>query len=229
MSRLTMTFDNGPTPGVTEHVLDVLAERGISATFFVVGRDLGKPGRRELAQRAADAGHWHGNHTMTHSIQLGDGDGRLAESEIGDSQRVLGDLARPEQYFRPWGDGRISDRILSRAAIDYLCAGGYTLALWNCVPRDWEDPVGWVDRALAALDRQDWTLLVLHDQDTGAMSSLERFLDLALARGTQIVQELPPMCTPIRNGRIVGPIEHLYRPTPAADRAPAETRAKEER
>ncbi len=216
MSRLTMTFDNGPTPGVTEHVLDVLAERGIHATFFVVGRDLEKPGSRELVRRAAAEGHWHGNHTMTHSIQLGDGDAALAEREIGDSQRVLGDLARPERLFRPWGDGRISDRILSGAAVDYLCTGGYTLTLWDCVPRDWEDPVGWVDRALAALDERPWTLLVLHDQATGAMASLERFLDLALARGTTIVQELPEHCTPIREGRVIGPIDHLYRSAPAA-------------
>lgn len=225
MPRLTMTFDNGPTPKVTEYVLDVLAERAIRATFFVVGRDLQQPGRRALARRAAAAGHWHGNHTMTHSVQLGDGDARLAEHEIGDSQQVLGDLARPERLFRPWGDGRISDRILSRAAVDYLCAGGYTLALWNCVPRDWEDPRGWVDRALAALEQQDWTLLVLHDQDTGAMASLERFLDLALARGTEIVQDLPTACTPIREGEVVGPIDHLYRHT--AVPAPAEPHTSE--
>lgn len=213
MSRLTLTFDNGPTPGVTERVLDVLAERGLRATFFVVGRDLALPGRRELALRTALAGHWHGNHTMTHSVLLGAGAGddrALAEREVVDSQAALGTLARPERFFRPWGDGRISDRILSAAAVDLLCAGRYTLALWNCVPRDWEDPTGWVDRALASLDERDRTLLVLHDQDTGAMASLERFLDLALARGTVVEQALPEECTPILRGRVVGPIDHLY-------------------
>jgi len=55
--RLTLTFDNGPTPGVTEHVLEELARRGILATFFVVGRDLQRDGRRALVQRAKDAGH----------------------------------------------------------------------------------------------------------------------------------------------------------------------------
>lgn len=212
MPRLTLTFDNGPTPGVTEHVLDVLADRAIRATFFVVGRDLEKPGRRDLARRAAAEGHWHGNHTLTHSVLLGDGDREIAVREIEDSQRILGDLARPDRYFRPWGDGRISDRILSAAAVDELRTGGYTLALWNCVPRDWEDPEGWVDRALAALDEREWTLLVLHDQDTGAMASLGRFLDLAAARGTTFEQALPEECTPILRGRVVGPIEHLYRP-----------------
>jgi peptidoglycan-N-acetylglucosamine deacetylase len=37
MKKLTLTFDNGPTPGVTESILDILAERGIKSTFFVLG------------------------------------------------------------------------------------------------------------------------------------------------------------------------------------------------
>src|SRR5947208_2063040 len=45
VKRLTLTFDNGPTPGVTEHVLDELARRDLKATFFMVGTDLRLPGR----------------------------------------------------------------------------------------------------------------------------------------------------------------------------------------
>jgi peptidoglycan/xylan/chitin deacetylase (PgdA/CDA1 family) len=210
-ARLTLTFDNGPTPGVTERVLDTLAERGIKATFFVVGTDLLRDQRRELAARAAADGHWHGNHTMTHSIRFGDSDDpELPEREIGRSQEVLGDLAHPDRLFRPWGNGSISPRILSRAAIDYLGAGAYTCVLWNCVPRDWEEPDGWVDRALHDIDRQDWTVLVLHDQETGAMRWLPRFLDQVEHRDIAYVQSFPDSCVPIRRGRPTGPLEHLY-------------------
>ena len=41
MFDLTLTFDNGPEPGVTPRVLDILRERGIKATFFVIGEKLG--------------------------------------------------------------------------------------------------------------------------------------------------------------------------------------------
>ena len=41
MFDLTLTFDNGPEPGVTPRVLDVLRERGIKTTFFVIGEKLG--------------------------------------------------------------------------------------------------------------------------------------------------------------------------------------------
>lgn len=213
MHRLTLTFDNGPTPGVTERVLDVLAERGIRTTFFVVGTDLLQPGRRALAVREAREGHWHGNHTLTHSIQFGTSDDpTLPEREIGQSQAILGDLSHPERLFRPWGDGAITDRILSQAAVRYLCDGGYTCALWTCVPRDWEDPVGWVDRALAAVAETDWTVLVLHDKATGAMDSLERFLDRVAGEDVEITQEIPDSCTPIRAGQVIGPLEHLFIP-----------------
>lgn len=210
-AKLTLTFDNGPTPGVTEGVLDELARRGIRATFFVVGSDLRREQRRELVERAAAEGHWHGNHTMTHSIQFGDSDDPdLPEREIGQSQRVLGEFAHPDKLFRPWGNGSISRRILSRAAIDYLRAGEYTCVLWNCVPRDWEDPDGWVDRALREIDGQDWTVLVLHDQATGAMRALPRFLDLVERRGIEYVQSFPDTCVPIRRGQPTGSLEHLY-------------------
>ena len=52
MYDLTLTFDNGPDPDVTPHVLDILAERGIKTTFFVIGEKLLDPERRSLAERA---------------------------------------------------------------------------------------------------------------------------------------------------------------------------------
>ena len=52
MFDLTLSFDNGPEPGATPRVLDILAERGIKTTFFVIGEKLADPERRALAERA---------------------------------------------------------------------------------------------------------------------------------------------------------------------------------
>jgi hypothetical protein len=138
-------------------------------------------------------------------------DPRLPEREIGQSQEILGDLAHPEKFFRPWGDGKISQNILSAEAIRYLTAGGYTLALWTAVPRDWEDPNGWVDRAMRQIRDQDWALMVVHDQDTGAMAHLDEFFERLAAAEIEVVQELPPHATPIRNGQVLTDLTHLYR------------------
>ncbi len=68
--ELTLSFDNGPDPEATPRVLDVLAERGLKATFFVVGEQL--RAHRALAERAHAEGHWIGNHTLTHPRPLGE-------------------------------------------------------------------------------------------------------------------------------------------------------------
>lgn len=208
--RLTVTFDNGPTPGVTEDVLDHLDAAGLAATFFVVGDDLRRPGRRELVAEARARGHRIGNHTLTHRVLLGhEPDDAVARREIDEAQELLGDLAHPDRLFRPWGDGRLGPHLLSPAAVERLERGGYTLALWNCVPRDWEDPDGWVDRALTDIASRDWTVLVLHDIDSGAMARLPDFLEAVTDAGVEFTQELPDECTPIRRGRPVGDLTGL--------------------
>ena len=52
MFDLTLSFDNGPEPGATPAVLEVLARRSVRATFFVIGKKLAEPERHALAERA---------------------------------------------------------------------------------------------------------------------------------------------------------------------------------
>lgn len=209
--RLSLSFDNGPFPGVTPSVLDELARRELTASFFVCGKDAVDPEKRAILERARAEGHRIGNHTQTHTIELGTTtDAELPRAEIGAAQEALGELAEAERWFRPYGGGGIiGPRLLSRSAVDYLCRGGYSVVLWNCVPRDWEDPGGWPERALTEMTRQDWTLLVLHDIPTGAMNALPRFLDDTLAAGVEIVSDFPPDCVPIHRGTVVRPLQDI--------------------
>jgi peptidoglycan/xylan/chitin deacetylase (PgdA/CDA1 family) len=209
--RLTLTFDNGPTPRVTPGVLEALRERGIRATFFVVGQNLRSPDRRAIAATAASEGHWVGNHTLTHSVELGDSDPDVGRREIEDAQDALGELASPDKLFRPWGRGRLGPTLLSAPAVEHLRREGYTCVLWNSVPRDWADPERWVETCLRDLATRDWSVVVLHDLDTGAMRRLPEFLDRAAAEGFELVQELPDSCVPIRRGVLQWSIDHLIK------------------
>ncbi|MCB1360117.1 MAG: polysaccharide deacetylase family protein [Rhodobacter sp.] len=61
---VALTFDDGPTAGQTEAILDVLAERGVRATFFITG--LEAENQPAETRALVSAGHVLGNHSFTH-------------------------------------------------------------------------------------------------------------------------------------------------------------------
>jgi peptidoglycan/xylan/chitin deacetylase (PgdA/CDA1 family) len=215
--RVTLTFDNGPTLGVTDKVLDVLAAHRVTATFFVVGAQLRKPSGRALAMRAVAEGHRVGHHTATHTLQLGaaeDPDAAVA-AEItaieGDIDALAGTSeTKGERLFRPYAAGGVLDkRVFSSAAVRYLRQHRYTCVLWNTLPHDWDDPTGWVDTALEGVARTDWAVVVLHDVATGAMDQLPSFLRGLAEMNAELVTDFPYSCVPIRQGQLQFSVSHL--------------------
>jgi peptidoglycan-N-acetylglucosamine deacetylase len=91
---------------------------------------------------------------------------------------------------------------MSRDARDYLTQGRFTCVLWNSVPRDWEDPEGWVERALQACATKDEALVVLHDHLPMAVAKLDPFINRLKDAGHTIVQEFPSSCVPIVRGAV---------------------------
>jgi peptidoglycan/xylan/chitin deacetylase (PgdA/CDA1 family) len=57
MKKITLSFDNGPTPDVTDHVLDTLDRHGVLSTFFMIGQKLEDAKARETMAKAHAAGH----------------------------------------------------------------------------------------------------------------------------------------------------------------------------
>jgi peptidoglycan-N-acetylglucosamine deacetylase len=203
MATVTLSFDNGPDPAVTPQVLDTLARHDIKATFFVVGQHLEAPDGQALIARARREGHWVGNHTYTHSSPLGMlADGAAAVSEISRTTALIGPHAEPHRLFRPYGGGGILDaRILNTEAARYLCDNGYSCITWNAIPRDWDDPTGWVDTALRQIAEQEETLVVLHDIPSGAMDRLDEFIVRARASNATFRQDFPASCILIWQGK----------------------------
>ncbi len=208
MKRVTLTFDNGPTPGVTEHVLDILAARRLQATFFILGKNLAAPGGRALAVRAHSEGHWIGNHTFSHGAPLGENlDAEYARREIEETQNLIGKLSHADKYFRPKGNGGlIGPHLLSRAALQLLQMGKYTCVLWSSVPGDWKDQDGWVDRCISEVAVRDWTVAVLHDVENACLPRLPEFLDRLDALGVEFRQDFPDDVVITRQGEVVSPL-----------------------
>lgn len=205
MSRrlVTLTFDNGPTVGVTDVVLDELARRTIKAVFFVVGTSLSRSGARALAERAVAEGHLVGNHSATHRIALGQLDDPAAvDTEIDGCEVLLDGLRSAPPLFRPFGNGGLIDhRLLSSHAVDRLRNGGYTTLLWNSVPHDWDDPDGWVDTAVADVLTNDHTVLVVHDVVGAVLPRLPELLDRLGDLDVGFTQAFPASCIALDAGR----------------------------
>jgi peptidoglycan-N-acetylglucosamine deacetylase len=82
-----LTFDDGPTPRVTEWVLGQLAQFKAKATFFCIGRNVER--EKHLFQKIIDAGHSVGNHTYSHLNGLRTG-----------NQQYFDDIALAQQFIR---------------------------------------------------------------------------------------------------------------------------------
>lgn len=100
--RVALTFDDCPDPAYTPRVLDALADAGVRATFFMVGRRVAAAG--QIARAAAAAGHDLGNHTYSHrhlwSLPPG---ATVAEVDRGAAALAHATGAMPRYFRPPWG------------------------------------------------------------------------------------------------------------------------------
>jgi hypothetical protein len=114
---------------------------------------------------------------------------------------AIGDLAHPDKLFRPFGGAGRLDGALNSVAAEHLQRHDFTCVLWNSVPGDFRDAVGWPETALDQMSRIDWPLVVLHDIHGDAMTRLDGFIATLKDRGYVIRQELPDSTVAILRGK----------------------------
>jgi peptidoglycan/xylan/chitin deacetylase (PgdA/CDA1 family) len=157
MSGVALTFDDGPGPD-TEGILDVLAERHLKATFFMIGRHVERYAR--TARRVAQEGHEIGNHSYSHRILLYQ-TSRQTSYQMGRAQAAIAyvtgqdpSLARP-----PCG-------VRTRAYFRSARALGLQTVQWDVAGFDWQNRSA--DQiAQAVLSRvRAGSIILLHDGDS---------------------------------------------------------------
>lgn len=200
--KVALTFDNGPHPDVTPHVLEVLQRHAVLANFFVVGNALQEHGD-VLPLAAIAAGHRVGNHSYTHSTPLGLVPEDEGVAEVSRTERLIDVMCGGRRMFRPFGgNGALGPHLLSPAVWDYLQRNNYSCVLWNCLAYEWEDPDGWVEPTLERCRSQEHAVVVLHDLPTGAIVHLDRFIRALEADGAVFTQDFPRACMPLNAGKI---------------------------
>ncbi len=99
---VALTFDDGPNPAATPVVLDALAERGVKATFFILGRHAER--WPDLVARAAAEGHALGNHGYYHrKLHLRSPAYVRRDLELGTNAMMKAGAPRPRFFRAPHG------------------------------------------------------------------------------------------------------------------------------
>ena len=131
--QVALTFDDGYNQKTVEKVLDVLKQKNVKSTFFIIGKVLDD--YPEVWKRAIDEGHQICNHTNNHEILTKSSDDRVQAEILGweaSAKKVLGEdyvtrMKKEFPYLRlPGGGGAKSERILAIAQ-----KNGYTVIGWN--------------------------------------------------------------------------------------------------
>lgn len=173
-----LTFDDGPTPGVTEVVLDRLHKHGARALFFLVGKRVGAA--PNLVADIADAGHALGNHSDAHRMaswpRIG---GYLADLDRCSVAIERATGRRPVAFRAP--GGRINP-----ASILAPRRRGLPHILWNVDPRDYacvsDDEAQRLGSYLADTVRSR-DIVLLHDDRPQIVALLDVLLPGLRARG----------------------------------------------
>lgn len=178
-----LTFDDGPS-SYTPQVLDLLAQYGAKATFFVIGSQA--EASPQLIRRVASEGHYVGNHTQNHADLSGIGrDGFFNEVETT-RQALLG-IARDlfvldsdVRFLRPpYG---ATDEFTRQYAADL----GYTVMLWTVDPQDWRRPGAEQIAAHILAHAEPGAVILMHDgggDRTQTIAALEAVLPQLSAQG----------------------------------------------
>ncbi len=129
---VALTFDDGPHPGYTPQILDVLRRAGAKATFFVVGEQAAR--YPELVRAIARDGHCLGNHTQHHRRLW-----RLSAQEVAAEVRACNVVlqaicGRPAKIFRPPG-GRCDG-----TATEVIGSLGLVQTGWTLDTSDFREP-----------------------------------------------------------------------------------------
>ena len=152
---LALTYDDGPHPEHTPRILDLLGERGLKATFFVLGRQAAL--YPEIVRRTVAEGHELALHGHDHS-SLRTMSTLTAVRRIRDARHRVEDIAgvRIRTYRPPYGAYSLAQAV-------GIWALGLKLLIWSGDAIDWvdDDEQAIADRALASA--MAGAVLLLHD------------------------------------------------------------------
>ncbi len=193
---IALTFDDGPDPDYTPAILDILKQKNVPATFFVIGKN--GQAYPDLLRRIVAEGHEIGNHTFTHP-NLGEVPLQITRLELNATQRLIESVTgRSTVLFRPpyFGDaeadkpGEVEPAIVAQNL-------GYHIVGVRIDPGDWKPDATpdeivqkTIERATDTNPETRGEVVLLHDSGgnrAATIAALPRLIDQLRARGFKFV------------------------------------------
>ena len=173
---LALTFDDGPRADTTAVLLEGLDQRGVKATFFLIGEQI--PGNEWLVRWMAESGHQVGNHTFTH-VKLQGSSKDTVLQEINKTEVLLTTVLGERDYWLrpPYGLIDDAEKTLVRTPMIY----------WSVDPEDWK----YLDTERVTADvvshAKDGDIILLHDFYPTSVQAALQIVDQLRSEGYEFV------------------------------------------
>jgi peptidoglycan/xylan/chitin deacetylase (PgdA/CDA1 family) len=165
-NHVYLTFDDGPTPGVTTWVLDQLRQFEAQGTFFCLGKNVEK--NPDLYKKIVEEGHAVGNHTYSHLKGW-----QMNNTEYFNDIDLADNFIRSNLFRPPYGK-------FTASQIRYL-SDNYQIVMWDVLSQDYSQNTS-PDKVLSnVLDNvRGGSIVVFHDSvkaEPNLMYALPRVLE----------------------------------------------------
>lgn len=169
---IALTFDDGPSTATTPRLLDILQDRGVHATFFVLGNlAVRSP---DLVRREEAEGHEVASHTPYHH-QLTKLSATQVQAEAAEMDRIFREILGHVPPFTrpPYGSYNAT---VGRAL-------GQPMILWSIDPRDWADRNANIVCTRVTSAARDGAIILVHDIHATTVEAVPCIIDNLRARG----------------------------------------------
>ena len=177
---VAMTFDDGPHPRNTPRLLDMLRDRNIKATFYVIGRNVDL--YPALTRRIVAEGHEIGNHTYTHGNLTKMSDAKVREEMVKCRTSIAKAAGVQPRTMRP-PYGALLQRQRSMIHSEF----GYPTIMWSVDPRDWQRPGPSVVTSRILSGTTPGAIILAHDLHAPTVDAMPGTLDGLLRKGYKFV------------------------------------------
>ena len=181
-NKIYLTFDDGPTPEITNWTLNQLEHYQAKATFFCIGDNLRK--YPEIYQKIIKKGHAVGNHTFNHlkgwKTKTADyiENAKLFESELNKISTTNSNLFRP-----PYGKIKPSQSKILRNV-------GYKIIMWDVLSADYDQSISPEECLENVIQNcKSGSIIVFHDSIKGFKN-----LEYVLPRTLEFIKEKGFVC-----------------------------------